>query len=177
MKGIALTIGLIGLIAVGFVDFGYSQKKIPVGRVCGNPKQPCSFAKSFQPNDLAFDTGRNFTIANSEYFYAIVLESSKLDPNRCEQAFPESQRLAVQALFPNNKVFVVRCPEPGNNYYTNVSQDVSLMAIYAGRTLPEAKAFLKKVQSTRKGILQNISSTGKYKNLTVRRMQAGINGT
>ena len=156
----------------------FSQKRARLGKVCGNPKQPCSYAKNFQPFELPFDTGRNFAIANSEYFYAVVLESAKLKPDAsCEQAFPESQRLAVQALFPNNKVFVVRCPEPGSNYYTNVSQDVSLMAIYAGRTLPEAKAFLKKVQSTRKGILQNISSTGKYKNLTVRRMQAGINGT
>jgi hypothetical protein len=145
----------------------FSQKKARLGKVCGNPNQPCSFRKNFQPHELPFDTGRNFVIANSEFFYAIVLESEKLKPDAsCEKAFPESKRLAMQTLFPNNKVFVVRCPEPGTNYYSNVSQDVSLIAVFAGKTPIEARAFLTKVQGM-----------GKYKNARLRRMQAGVNGT
>lgn len=175
MKKTVLAVTFLILI---FSLSAFSQKKARLGKICENPKQPCSYSKNFQPHELPFDTGRNFAIANSEYFYAIVLESAKLKPDAsCEQAFPESQRLAVQTLFPKNKVFVVRCPEPGSNYYTNVSQDVSFMAIYAGRTLGEAKAFLKKVQAARSNALAKISSTGKYRNLTIRRMQAGINGT
>ena len=144
----------------------FPQKKARLGRVCGNPKQPCSFAKNFQSHELPFDTGRNFTIANSEYFYAIVLESEKLKPDdSCEHAFPEKRRLDLQALFPNNKVFVVRCPEPGTNFYTNVSQDVSLIAVFAGKTPALAKAFLAKIKAA-----------GKFKNVSLRRMQAGING-
>jgi hypothetical protein len=167
MKQNLLIAALTTAITVGATVVGIGQKRARVGRVCGNPNQPCSYAKNFQPHELPFDTGRNFVIANSEFFYAIVLESAKLKPDTsCEKAFPELQRLAVQALFPNNKVFVVRCPEPGSNYYSNVSQDASLMAIYAGKTLAEAKAFLKTVQAT-----------GKYKNVALRRMQAGINGT
>ncbi|HTK37042.1 MAG TPA: hypothetical protein VL325_00995 [Pyrinomonadaceae bacterium] len=175
MRKTVLTITFLILV---FSLTAFSQKRARLGKVCGDPKQPCSYAKNFQPFELPFDTGRNNAIASSEYFYAVVLESAKLKPDAsCEQAFPESQRLAVQALFPNNKVFVVRCPEPGSNFYTNVSQDVSLMAIYAGRTLAEAKASLKKVQAARSNALTKISSTGKYKALTIRRMQAGINGT
>lgn len=158
---------LIAFLVLIFSLSVFPQKRARLGRVCGNPKQPCSFAKNFQPNDLPFDTGRNFAIANSEYFYAIVLESEKLKPDdSCERAFPEKQRAEIQSLFPNNKVFVVRCPEPGTNFYTNVSQDVSLMAVFAGKTSAEAKAFLAKVKAT-----------GKYKNVSLRRMQAGINGT
>lgn len=148
-------------------SFGYSQKRARLGKVCGDPNAPCSFRKKFQPNDLPFDTGRSFVIANSEYFYAVVLESEKLKVDgRCDEAFPEKRRLEVQALFPDNKVFAVRCPEPGNNYYTNVSQDASFLAVFAGTTLAEAKAFKKK-----------IDATGKFRNVSLRRMQAGINGT
>ena len=157
---------LTTLVILVFSLSVFSQKKQRLGRVCGNPKQPCSFAKNFQSHDLPFDTGRDFAIANSEYFYAIVLESARLEPDGCEKVFPETRRLEVQSLFPNNKVFAVRCPEPGTNFYTNVSQDVSLMAVFAGKTSAEAKAFLAKVKAT-----------GKYKNVSLRRMQAGINGT
>jgi len=158
---------LITLLVLIFSLSVFPQKRARLGRVCGDPKQPCSFAKNFQSHELPFDTGRNFAIANSEYFYAIVLESEKLKPDdSCERAFPEKRRAEIQSLFPNNKVFVVRCPEPGTNFYTNVSQDVSLIAVFAGKTSAEARVLLAKVKAT-----------GKFMNVSLRRMQAGINGT
>jgi hypothetical protein len=164
MRKVALSITFIILI---FSLSIFAQKRARLGKICGDPKQPCGYAKNFQIHELPFDTGRNFAIANSEYFYAVVLESEKLKPDdSCERAFPEKRRLEIQALFPNNKVFVVRCPEPGTNFYTNVSQDVSLMAVFAGKTSAKAKAFLAAVRAT-----------GKFKNVSLRLMQAGINGT
>ena len=153
-------------VVLTFSTIGHSQRKERLGRVCGDPKAPCSFRKNFEPNDLPFDT-RNWTIANSEFFYAVVLESRKLDPEGgCDSAFPEERRLDVQTMFPNNKVFAVRCPEPGSNYYTNVSDDVSLMAVYAGKTAAQARSTLAKIKAS-----------GRFKNVSLRRMQAGINGT
>jgi hypothetical protein len=96
-----------------------------------------------------------------------VLESRKQDPDGgSDSAFTEERRLDVQTMFPNNKVFAVRCPEPGSNYYTNVSDDVSLMAVYAGKTAAQARSTLAKIKAS-----------GRFKNVSLRRMQAGVNGT
>lgn len=143
------------------------QRRAKLGKVCGNPNLPCKVRENFQPFELPFDTGKNFVIAESEYFYAIVLQSVKLKNEvGCENIFPEEGRLATQELFPNNKVFTLKCFETGQNYYTNVVQDVFFLAVYAGKTLAEANKFLKTIQSTKK-----------YPGIKVRKMQIGINGT
>lgn len=81
-------------------------------------------------------------------------------------SFTESERLEIQELFPNNKVFTQNCVEPGTNYYTGTADKTALIGVFAGNTLREANAFLKKVQAT-----------GKFTNVRVRKMRIEINGT
>ncbi len=159
-------------LAIVFVSLAFScsavaQKKARVGKVCGDPHLPCKSRDNFQPFELPFETGKNFVIAESESFYAIVLLSAKLQEGvDCEKIFSEEKRLAVQKLFPNNKVFALKCSEPGQNYYTNLIDNTAFIAAYAGRTLAEAKKFLKTVISSKQ-----------FPGIRVRKMHAGINGT
>lgn len=146
-----------------------AQRRSSVGDVCGDPTVKCRTRESFQPYDLPFDFGRgNAVIAESKPFYAVILASVKLKPDLsgCEDKFPESERLAAQALFPRNMVFAMRCNESVQNYYTNVANDTSFLAVYAGTTAAQASAFLKKVKAT-----------GKFDGAVIRRMRVGINGT
>ena len=146
-----------------------AQKKARLGRVCGDPTAVCKGRENFQPYDLPFDTGRNFVIAESERFYGIVLRSQKMNPEwgDCEHPlFAEKERLEIQNMFPNNKVFALNCVEAGSNYYTGVADHFAFIGVYAGRTQAEANKFLKTVQDTKK-----------FSGVRVRRMQAGINGT
>src|SRR2546430_2617926 len=126
------------------------QKRSEIGKVCGDPTARCRTRKSFQPNELPFDFGPdNAVIAESRPFYAVILKSTKVKPDQsdCSGKFPEVDRNSAQALFPHNMVFVMRCNESMQNYYTNVANNVSFMAIFAGNTLSEANLFLKKVKA------------------------------
>ena len=115
--------------------------------------------------ELPFDTGKNYSIAESEFFYAVIIESRKIKlEENCEEAFTERRRLEIQKMFPNNKVFVLKCFEPGLNYYTNVADDIGFLGVFAGRTNTESSAFLETVKS-------------KFPGAVLRRMKAGINGT
>ena len=146
-----------------------AQKKAKLGKVCGDPRAACKGRENFQAWDLPFDTGKNFVIANSEWFYGIVLRSKKMKPEwgDCEHPlFGETERLGVQDMFPGKKVFALNCVESGTNYYTGVADQTAFIGVYAGRTLAEANAFLKTVQATKK-----------FPGIRVRRMQVGINGT
>jgi hypothetical protein len=154
----------IGLLAILLAPAD-AQRRSRTGKVCGNPNLPCKSRNSFEVYELPFETGRNVAVMNSEMFYAAMLESRKIKPTEnCENAFSEQRRRDVQKMFPTNKVFVLKCFEPGLNYYTNVANDVGFLGIFAGRTKSESAAFLKTVQS-------------KFPGATLRRMQAGINGT
>lgn len=168
IKKINLLIIALSMISVAlFTHNAAAQKKPRLGKVCGDPTAACKDREFFQANDLPFDTGKNFVIAESVWFYAIVLKSAKPDPTaECEKILPESDRLSVQALFPKNVVFAFRCNEAGQNYYNGVKQDVPFLGVYAGATLAEANKFLK-----------TVLATNKYPGVKVRRMQAGINGT
>ena len=163
-KFLNLTLAFAMLISLAV--YGTAQKKAKAGRVCGDPTVACKNRTNFQPNDLPFDTGKNFVIAESEPFYAIVLKSGKRNYPTCEKAFPESERLSVQELFPHNMVFASRCSEPGDNYYDGFAANTTYIAVYAGRTSTGANAFLKKVKAT-----------AKFPGVRVRRTKAGINGT
>ena len=158
------------LILAAFVIFtgqADAQRRARLGKVCGDPTAPCKNRDDFQPYELPFDTGRNMVIAESESFYAIILRSVKVKPgDNCESLIAERDRIATQALFPHNKVFALKCFEPAMNYYTNVADDVSFMAVFAGRTPAEAQKFL-----------QLVRATGKYAGISLRKMQVGINGT
>ena len=159
-----LAISLVVFLC-SFVD---AQRR-NIGSVCGDPTAKCRLVSDFQPFELAFDHGGpNSIIAESKPFYAIILRSVKLpqDQSGCDSIFPETERLEVQALFPKNKVFSKRCDEPAQNFYTNVADNTSFLGVYAGLTLTQAKAFLKKVEAT-----------GKFSGAAIRRMKVGINGT
>ena len=145
-----------------------SQTRAQLGTVCGDPTARCRTRENFRPYELPFETGKNYVIVESKPFYAVILKSIKLnaDQSNCEIAIPESDRSETQALFPHNMVFVMRCWESGLNSYSNVSDGVSFMAVYAGQTQAQANAFLK-----------TVIASGKFKGASVRRMRAQINGT
>jgi len=153
------------LLVVGNVT---AQKRTVVGKVCGDPTAVCKTRESFQPYELPFDHGKNLTIVQSQQFYAVILKSVQLNAERsnCETAIPESDRTKTQALFPRNTVFVMRCWESGQTSYTNVSDGVSFMAVYAGQTQKEANAMLRKAKAA-----------GRFNDAVVRRMRVEINGT
>jgi len=146
----------------------HPQKKVRTGTVCGDPTATCKGGDTFQPYDLPFDTGKNFVIGQSNWFYGIVLRSKKTEYfGDCEKpAFAEPERLALQKLFPKNKVFALNCIESGSNYYTGVVDNTVFVAVYAGKTLAEAYNFLKVVQQQ-----------PEFKSVRVRRMRIEINGT
>lgn len=139
------------------------------GKVCGDPQVKCPRGKSyFKSHELAYEIPANpSVITDSEQFYAVILKSVRLDTDaNCDNVFPESERLDIQKLFPRNKVFALRCSDAGDVFYTNVNPSLNFIAVFAGRTLPEAKRFMK-----------TVIATGKFTGANLRKMQAGINGT
>jgi hypothetical protein len=167
MKKVSLGISLAALFSIFYLAAN-GQTKSQLGMICGDPTARCRTRENFQPYELPFETGKKFVIAESKLFYAVILKSVKLnaDQSNCDKAIPEGDRADAQALFPHNMVFVMRCWESGQNSYTNVTDGVSFMAVYAGQTLAQANAFLKTVKAT-----------GKFNGATIRRMRAQINGT
>jgi hypothetical protein len=155
---------LLGLLTIS----ASAQKRTRKGKICGDPTVACKGAENFQPHDLIFDTGKNFVIVESEPFYGIVLKSVKLpDFGDCEKpSFKEDERKEIQILFEHNKVFTQNCIESGTNYYPGVADKTAFIAVYAGRTLEQANAFLKTVQAL-----------NKYPGIRVRKMSIAVNGT
>lgn len=143
-----------------------STRRPTKGSVCGNPKVACKTVATFQPNDLPFRVPENSVIFDTELFYAVVLKSLRAPDDNCDVFVPEDERITVQASFPENKVFASRCADPENLFYTNVNPNYRILAIYAGKTLPEAKR-----------ILTAIKATGNYPGANIRRMRTGFNGT
>jgi hypothetical protein len=162
----AVLLGAAALSALGFPPGGEAQRRqAKRGQVCGDPAMNCGGAATFQPYDLPFRIPRNAVIWESEPFYAVMLKSVGAGRN-CETHIPEGEREAAQALFPQNKVFADRCPEPGTLYYTGTNSDYRFMAVYAGRTRAEAGR-----------VLAIVRATGKFPTANLRRMRAGFNGT
>jgi hypothetical protein len=157
---------LIGLCA--FSCMVNAQRRSVLGMVCGDPTLRCSTRENFHPYELPFEFGKNNVISRSQFFYAVILKSIKLndDQSNCATAIPDSDLNETQKLFPRNKVFVMRCWETGQNSYTNVADGVSFIAVYAGRTLKEAN-----------GLLHRIRTSSSFNGLAVRRMRVEINGT
>lgn len=143
--------------------------KVRLGKICGNPQVKCRTADfNFQVHEIPFEIpSNNAVVVQSEAFYMVILKSVKptSDAN-CENIFSEEERLEIQELFPENKVFALKCLSAGDLYYDNVPIDVNFIAVYAGKTLTEAKKFL-----------QTVQATGKFKGANLRKTQANINGT
>lgn len=161
-----LVVILLGVVAVCALSFSMNARaQSKRGRICGDPTMRCPDQSDFKPNDLPFHIPKTAVIWESELFYAVILQSINAKDN-CDAHVSEDERLEAQALFPHNKVFADRCPEPGTLFYTNTNSDHRFMAVYAGRTRAEAAQMLARVKAT-----------GKYASANLRRMRAGFNGT
>jgi hypothetical protein len=157
-----------GLLASGASASAQRRARQRSATLCPDPTVACPTSVDFQPYQLPFRVPADAVIYETETFYAVILKSVR-DASKggdCNIFVPETERLAAQALFPHNKVFASRCFETGDLYYTNVAPDQQFIAVYAGRTIAEAKAMLSKVKAT-----------GKYTGANLRRMRAGFNGT
>jgi hypothetical protein len=137
-------------------------------RVCGDPTTACRSTVTFEPHSIQFLVPANAVIYETELFYAVILKgvADETRGSDCNVFVPETERIEAQNLFPHNKVFTSRCFDASDLSYTNVAQNQQFMAVYAGRTLAEAKAFLAQVKATRK-----------FPGANLRRMRAGFNGT
>jgi len=133
------------------------------GKVQPNPANPCSDG-NFKPHELCFETPKD-GIGRDEYlsesFYAIILKTAE----RC--TITEKERLQVQALLAKSKVFSMRfsCDDDieENISYTNVNDKYGFLAVYAGRTMKEARARLEEVKAT-----------GQFPGANIRKMQAKL---
>jgi hypothetical protein len=155
--------GALIMFALIFTASADAQKRR--AEVCGDPTVRCLGTNEFQPYDLPFRLPPKAVIYETELFYAIILQSNNAKTN-CEAHVSEDERLEAQSLFPHNKVFADRCPEPGTLFYSNTNTDYRFMAVYAGRTRAEAQAMLARVKAT-----------GKYPSANLRRIYVGFNGT
>jgi hypothetical protein len=148
MKKIAAirTIGILLLCA----SFSFGQTEKPsTGTVCGKPSE-CQNKKPFEPNDLTFRLPAKLkwqTNYTSDYFYAVILQSRRavkdenVDSENCSKAyFSESERVRVQNLFPDQKVFTSRngCYGAWGAVYTNVNSDYEFIAAFGGVTQSQA---------------------------------------
>jgi hypothetical protein len=139
-----------------------AKKVVTQGEVCPDPQKPCVDVERFKPNELSFRIASKFDFDRgqdrSRPFYAAILKSGEL----CK--LPDAERTAAQAQFPERKVFLHRhfCEEFGDKVtYTNVNRKAGFVAVYAGRTEAEAKAFLAEAKA-------------KYPDANLRRMQVVI---
>ena len=167
-----LCVVLLGALAcVTAADAGSSaaqRRRAPrrPASVCGDPTARCRSSVEFEPHQLPFEVPRNAVIFETEKFYAVILKSARDTTQDCSAFTPEAERLEVQKLFPNNKVFASRCYEPGELYYEGVEPDVRFVAVFAGRTRAEANAVLAKVRAA-----------GRFPGAYLRRTSTGFNGT
>jgi hypothetical protein len=144
------------------VQQAVARKVLTQGEVCPDPARPCADVERFKPNELSFRIAKKFEFDRgqdrSQPFYAAILKSGEL----CK--LPEAERSAAQALFPGRKVFLHRhfCDDFGDKVtYTNVNRKAGFIAVYAGKTEAEAKAFLAEARA-------------KYPDANLRRMQVVI---
>lgn len=128
------------------------------GRVCPDPSHPCD---GFKANELSFKIAKPFDFDRgkdvSTPFYAVVLKSAAL----C--SISEAERLRVQALFPERKVFVHQyfCQDFGDKVtYTNVNEKYGFLAVYAGETEADAKK-----------VLTQARTNGHFPDANIRKMQ------
>lgn len=143
------------------------KRKAKLGKLCHNPNAACNTIAQFEPYDMPFEVPEEGGIFESEPFYAVVLRSYKVAGDNDTKYIPESERLKVQDMFPDRKVFASRAsPEPGSVFYVDVPFDVRFLAIYGGKTQAEAN-----------GIAAEVKAGGKYTGAYVKKMQVSFNGT
>jgi len=169
LVAIALVAGVISTDVSRNTAVGQShaaRHRAKKGSICGNPNVACKTSVTFHEYDLPFRVPANAVIFDTELFYAVILKSVSAAEGDCNTFVAEKDRLEAQSLFVNRKVFSSRCIEPGELFYTNVSEKHRIMAVYAGTSLTEVKQTLAAVKAT-----------GKFPGAYVRRMRTGFNGT
>jgi hypothetical protein len=165
---IIIVLGTTSLLSVTTVagQSHTARHRAKRGSICGNPTAPCKTSVTFHEYDLPFRVPANAVIFDTELFYAIILKSVAAPEDDCNAFVSETDRLAAQSLFPDRKVFSSRCIEPGELFYTNLSEKHRIMAVYAGTTLAEAKR-----------TLATVKATANFPGAYLRRMRTGFNGT
>ncbi|MBD0325151.1 MAG: hypothetical protein ICV68_01890 [Pyrinomonadaceae bacterium] len=124
------------------------------GLVCGNPQESGCQPQydDFKSHDLTFLTGRaqlgTGTRHESDEFYAVVLESVRAarKGSGCNY-INEKKRLAIQRMFPSNKVFASRNGCSGTIVvYDSVDNNFNFVAVYGGGTEEDARAILNRAR-------------------------------
>jgi len=147
----------VPLLLLCCVTAAVSADPASVGTLHPDPRIPDA---RFKPHQMPFelpDDGVARAEFRSERFYAVMLAS----PPPC--SVTEARRLEVQAQFPGRKVFATRfeCDDEEELVtYSNVKAGVGFIAVYAGRSLAEAK-----------GVLAEVLRNGKFPGANLRRMQ------
>ena len=120
-----------------------AKKVVTQGDVCPDPQRPCVDVERFKPNELSFRILKKFDFDRgqdrSTPFYAVILKSGEL----CKIPGRGAHRGA--GAVPARKVFLHQyfCQDFGDKVtYTNVNRKAGFVAVYAGKTEAEAKAFL-----------------------------------
>jgi hypothetical protein len=145
------------IVVIAFLFSGVAAADTQ-GRVLSGPAAAC---EAFKPHQLCFELPTD-GLARAEYFsrpfYAIILKTAE----RC--SIPEADRLQIQKLFPDGKVFspAFECEDPEDLIrYTNVNDKFGFLAVYAGATLKDAKKRLAEV-----------AAMNRFPGANIRKMQA-----
>jgi hypothetical protein len=167
MRNLLISVATLLLLSSAVIAQSHTKaRRASAAAICGNPKMACKTSVTFQPHDLPFRVPANAVIWDTEPFYVVILKSMPANNDSCDVFIPETERRAAQALFPDHKVFASRCVEPGELFYTNVSENHRIMAVYGGTTLAGAKR-----------VLAAVKATGKFPGANIRRLRTGFNGT
>jgi hypothetical protein len=149
----------LGILFLSWTLSSHANTGIQTGKkVCPNPAAPCTHdSYTFQSYELSVSLPKELAWMTAYYsspFYAILLRSVKAIPaadptDECRGYISEQERLKVQAIFPQRKVFASRngCFGPGMVWYTNINSKYNFLAVYGGETLEEAQQFLKQVKA------------------------------
>jgi hypothetical protein len=167
MRSVVFSVGALLFLSSAVIAQSHAKgRRASAAAICGNPKVACKTSVTFQPHDLPFRVPANAVIWDTDPFYVVILKSMPANNDSCDVFIPETERLAAQELFPGHKVFASRCVEPGELFYTNVSENHRIMAVYGGTTLAQAKS-----------VLASVNATGKFPGANIRRIRTGFNGT
>jgi hypothetical protein len=155
----ALQCCFFGVLFLHWSLLSYADTGIQTGKqVCPNPATPCKHESyTFQPYELSVSLPKELAWMTAHYslpFYAILLRSVRALPAEdptdiCRGYISEQERLKVQAMFLQRKVFASRngCFGPGMVWYTNINSNYNFLAVYGGETLEEAQQFLNQVKA------------------------------
>lgn len=145
---------LIVTVSAFSLSFAAQAKEIQThGKICANPAQACtSAAYQFQAHELSFQLPEKLEWQSGHYsaeFYAVILRSMKAIPVQdthgdevCKGFVDESERLAMQAKFPDYKVFTSRNGCPSMVYYKGTNDKYNFIAVYAGADKAQATKVL-----------------------------------